>query len=450
MREGKARVPQEKAVGRRRVVHLLSAVVLTALLLAGAVHLPLAEPGVAHARTRSQLQRELEDKRSSLQKAREGIKQAEATKKAALGDIADLDKKIDALEQELERVERERDRAAAELAETRKELERLKAAIEQKRAQLAKAEEDLAAQQVRLNARAASIYKGGEIGYIEAILSTERLVDLVNRLDLLTMLMKQDEEVLSQIKRLKQKVTADKAALHEEENRLSEVETKQVTQTKALNALVAERAGKLDSLADARGAKQAVVKKAEQDKTSWEQQEDQLLNESNSIEAELRRLATAKPKTGSSSGSSSGGSGSGSGGGDAGTVTKGSGQMAWPLNARLSSPFGYRIHPIFKTRKMHTGIDLAAPSGTPIRAADGGTIVFAGWRGGYGKTVIVQHGNGLATLYAHLSSIKVGSGQSVGKGDVVGLVGSTGYSTGPHLHFEVRKNGSPVNPLSYL
>jgi murein DD-endopeptidase MepM/ murein hydrolase activator NlpD len=436
MRKGKARTPGEKGAADIRL-SFLAVVVAAALLLAGAAYLPLLQTPAAQAKTSADLQRELQQKRTGLQQARDGIRQADATKQAALQDIAQLDKTIDALEQELAGIERERDRAAAALAETRRELDLLEKAIEQKRAQLAKAQEDLAAQQVRLNARAASIYKGGEIGYIEALLSTERLVDLVNRLDLLTKLMKQDEEVLTQIKTLRQRVADEKLALQREETRLGEVETRQAEQTRALNALVAERETKLASLDEAKRAKKAVVKKAEEDKDSWEKQENQLLEESKSIEAELRRATAPKPSSGASGGSQA-------------TVSKGTGQMAYPVQGRLSSPYGYRIHPIFKTRKMHTGIDLSAPSGTPIRAADGGTVLFSGWRGGYGKTVIVQHGNGLATLYAHMSAIHVGTGQSVDKGGVLGLVGSTGYSTGPHLHFEVRKNGSPVNPLSYL
>ncbi|MDQ3384960.1 MAG: peptidoglycan DD-metalloendopeptidase family protein [Actinomycetota bacterium] len=118
--------------------------------------------------------------------------------------------------------------------------------------------------------------------------------------------------------------------------------------------------------------------------------------------------------------------------------------------ARLSSPFGPRIHPIFGTARLHAGMDLAAPTGTPIGAAALGTVVTAGVLGGYGNAVVLDHGGGLSTLYAHQSAIAVSVGQVVEPGQVVGLVGSTGYSTGPHLHFEVRVFGRPVDPVNYL
>ncbi len=122
----------------------------------------------------------------------------------------------------------------------------------------------------------------------------------------------------------------------------------------------------------------------------------------------------------------------------------------WPLVGRLSSGFGTRVHPIFGTRRLHTGLDLGGRSGEPIYAAKGGVVISAGWRGGYGNAVVIDHGDGLTTLYAHQSSIAVSAGQSVAIGEVIGYVGSTGWSTGPHLHFELRYNGSPIDPLPYL
>lgn len=121
-----------------------------------------------------------------------------------------------------------------------------------------------------------------------------------------------------------------------------------------------------------------------------------------------------------------------------------------PVPGAVTSGFGPRLHPILGYYRMHTGWDLSAASGTPIASATAGTVILAGWFGGYGTTVVVDHGGGLTTLYAHQSSLAVSYGAAVGAGDVVGYVGSTGLSTGPHLHFEVRVDGNPVDPAGYL
>jgi murein DD-endopeptidase MepM/ murein hydrolase activator NlpD len=122
----------------------------------------------------------------------------------------------------------------------------------------------------------------------------------------------------------------------------------------------------------------------------------------------------------------------------------------WPIQAPITSPYGYRVHPVYGSRRLHAGVDLGAARGTQIASSNDGSVIFAGVQGGYGNTVIVDHGGGITTLYAHLTSFNVSKGQTVGRGDIVGFVGSTGTATGPHLHFEVRVNGGPVNPISYL
>ena len=125
---------------------------------------------------------------------------------------------------------------------------------------------------------------------------------------------------------------------------------------------------------------------------------------------------------------------------------------SWPVPgySRVSSPFGYRIHPVLGVKKLHTGIDIPAPTGTPAVAVANGTVIYSGVQGTYGNTVMIKHDNGLVSLYAHNSSLVVRVGDKVKKGQVVSKIGSTGRSTGPHLHFEIRVNGTAQNPLSYL
>jgi murein DD-endopeptidase MepM/ murein hydrolase activator NlpD len=167
------------------------------------------------------------------------------------------------------------------------------------------------------------------------------------------------------------------------------------------------------------------------DRAAWERALAELEQDSREIEAMLQRLQQtpegrqrlAKPWTG---------------------------KFRMPVTGRISSGYGYRIHPIHKVRKLHTGIDIAAPTGTPIRCGGDGTVVHASRWGGYGNCIIVDHGGGLATLYGHCSRLAVTKGQSVTEGQVIGYVGSTGLSTGPHLHFEVRRDGRPTNPNPFL
>lgn len=130
--------------------------------------------------------------------------------------------------------------------------------------------------------------------------------------------------------------------------------------------------------------------------------------------------------------------------------TVSSGKFSYPINGRLTCKFGWRIHPLWGGRNFHTGIDLAAPYGKPITASDRGEVIFSGWWGGYGKAVVIDHGRGYTTVYGHMSRAYAQAGQSVEKGQTIGLIGSTGYSTGPHLHFEIRVNGKPVDPMQFL
>ncbi len=169
-----------------------------------------------------------------------------------------------------------------------------------------------------------------------------------------------------------------------------------------------------------------LVDRFQRNRQALEEAEDQLTRDSNNIAALIRQRLNV------------------------GVALRGTGVFNIPTDGRLTSNFGYRVHPILGTRRFHAGIDFGAPQGTTIRAADSGVVISAGWQGGYGRTVIIDHGNKLSTLYAHSSRIFVSEGQTVQRGQAIAAVGSTGFSTGPHLHFEVRRNGEPINPLDFL
>ena len=182
-------------------------------------------------------------------------------------------------------------------------------------------------------------------------------------------------------------------------------------------------------------ANKSMIERLKKDKAYYEKTEKELANQSANIQNMIAKLA--KNNAGSSS-----------------RVVVSSTGFIRPISGPITSPFGYRIHPIFKSRIYHSGIDIGGPNGGAIKASNDGKVIYSGWYGGYGKVVILDHGviNGkpITTLYAHMSSISVSNGQMVTKGQTLGREGSTGYSTGPHCHFEVRVNGKPVNPLSYV
>ncbi len=173
----------------------------------------------------------------------------------------------------------------------------------------------------------------------------------------------------------------------------------------------------------------SMINKLKTDRAAYERSERELARQSESLQAMLSAYSNS-------------------------TVRIASGGFLKPIGGSITSPFGWRTHPIFKSRTFHSGIDIGGPNYGSIRASNAGKVIYTGWYGGYGKVVIIDHGivNGkpTTTLYAHMSSIKVGNGQSVTKGQVIGLEGSTGYSTGPHCHFEVRINGRPNNPMNFI
>jgi murein DD-endopeptidase MepM/ murein hydrolase activator NlpD len=404
----------------------IAAVVLGCLLLVGSVAGPLRPPP-AQAVSAAELRQRLEDTRAGFAKIQANIKKADAVKQSAMKDVAALDQYIQATEQDVQDAVDARDAAVKELAAIRANLADVNKALMSKTDELAKTELDLQAQRGWLDYRVVSVYKsGGQLAYLAAFLKPGSISQFLGRIDMMSAILAQDNKVIAQISALKVTVAAEQQALEAEQAQVAAFEQAQKATTVDMKALATQRQNEMNHLESARSAKQKIVEKAESDKAAWTKQEDQLQAESDQITALLKNVSGS------------------------GTAPHGKGVLGWPVNGEVTSGFGYRMHPIFHVRKMHTGVDISAGMGTPIKAAAAGTVIFAGWRGGYGQAVIISHGNGLATLYAHQSKLLVSVGDKVKRGEVIGKVGSTGYSTGPHLHFEVRVNGNPVDPMGYL
>jgi murein DD-endopeptidase MepM/ murein hydrolase activator NlpD len=247
------------------------------------------------------------------------------------------------------------------------------------------------------------------------LLGSRDLNTLMDRRQQLGKVFERDQQLLEALDTRREQVTRKRSAVENQRNDI---------------ALIAQQlAGRRSQFAQQASIQSELVRRLSTQRAAYEAAQRRLAADSKRVSAMIRTIIASEHRYNS---------------------VQGSGRMILPTEGRLSSRFGMRHHPIFKVRKMHTGIDVAARSGTPIRAADDGTVLYAGWYGGYGRCVIVSHGGTLSTLYAHASRLFVTVGQTVKKGDPLAAVGSTGFSTGPHLHFEVRVNGSPVNPLDYL
>jgi murein DD-endopeptidase MepM/ murein hydrolase activator NlpD len=272
--------------------------------------------------------------------------------------------------------------------------------------------------------RAVELYMEGGAGLSSLVFTTADVSEVELGLEYAVEVIADSEALINSLEVLRYQEEQHQLAVEERqaetEELLAGLQSKRADLEDYRAEVEARRAEVATELANA----QALLARVNQDIAEYEGEITALEKESAQIAAELAATQTAGEES--------------------------PGLIGWPINASVSSGFGYRIHPIFGTRKLHTGIDLNAGAGTPIKAAESGTVIMARTWGGYGRAVVIDHGGGLSTLYAHQSSILVSEGQRVARGDVIGYVGCTGYCTGPHLHFETREWGTPVDPMKYL
>lgn len=381
---------------------------------------------------------DLQDQLSTVQgqMAEQAQKKSEA--EAVIGNVFE---KLRVIQENLDAANAQYKSISQELTETERQITRTQAELE-------RAETRLRSREKVLSRRIRDIYMHGQLNYLDVVVGAKDFNDFANRVELLRRIVSSDLELISSIKDERDQINQTKQALEEQRE----------TQAK----LKEEAAAKKEEIAKHKAEQQAILEKAQTDKATAEEAYAELEASSNQIAQMLRdreaarqaaaAAAAAAASSGESGSDSSGDSGSSSGVDDSGYYqpVSGSGQMIWPVNGVITSPFGYREHPIFGRQILHSGIDIGVDYGTPVHAADGGVVVEAGWISGYGYAVVIDHGNGTSTLYGHNESLAVSSGQSVSQGQVIAYAGSTGNSTGPHVHFEVRVGGEPVDPNSYL
>lgn len=340
---------------------------------------------------------------------------------------------IEDVSAKLKQIQADLDAANARLQSIRSRQAEINAQIVQTQNEIVKMEAYLKTRQNVLNRRVRAIYMHGQLNYLEVILGANSFSDFANRVELLKRVIRSDYNLILEIQKQKAAIEAKKAQLEEDKRQL--------------DALAAEAEKTQKEIAAKKVEQQKVLDAAKSNKAAAAQMEQDLNAQLASVRNLIQqRLAAAEAARQAAQQASS----DEGGGGSDDNYVQGTGAMGWPCSGPITSPFGYRTHPIFGTTIFHAGIDIGVDYGTPIHAADSGVVVYSGWISGYGNAVIIDHGGGVSTLYGHNQSLAVSEGQSVSKGSVIAYAGSTGNSTGPHCHFEVDVNGSPVNPMGYL
>ena len=344
---------------------------------------------------------------------------------------SEAEKTIGTVYEQLHAIQIELDTATAELKQVQADRIRLDQDITKTEAELKAAQERLQSREKVFYKRVRDIYINGRLSYLDVVVGSKDFSDFANRMEMLKRILQADMELINTIKTEREEIASKKAKLEADRAKVLELEKVAQEKQTIINQKKAER--------------QAVLERAMNDRDTADRAYNELMASSASITAMLQQRAAERAAAAAAASQGGGG-----GGGATTTWVQGTGQLAAPVNAPITSDFGWRIHPIYGTSRLHAGTDFGVDEGTPVHAADGGVVVEAGWISGYGYTVIIDHGNGMSTLYAHNSDVAVSPGQTVSKGQVVSYSGNTGGSTGPHLHFEVRINGEPTDPMGYL
>ncbi|MBQ8540128.1 MAG: peptidoglycan DD-metalloendopeptidase family protein [Clostridia bacterium] len=380
------------------------AIIVVLALLAG-IFLPTFVQ-VASAKTTAELKKEVEQAKQNKNNAKSQLNNVKAKKASVADEVLSIDSEINRVENEIEATARAIEKSKADLLIREEELKI--------------AEENCMEYDEDFKTRARIMYENGTSSYLEVLLGASSFGDFLSRIEMVREIVEYDRKILGEMKATRDALAQAKAALELEKANL---EAKEVE----LANMKIELGYRLE-------AKQALLDQLYADEAEYAKAYEKAEADEQKIQKELQAQAAREAQNGTQ------------------TKYTGTGKFLWPVPAsqRVTSKYGYRIHPVYKTRKFHAGIDIGAGYGSAIVAAESGTVTTATYGSGYGKYVVVSHGSGLTTLYAHCSSLLVKVGDKVTRGQTIAKVGSTGVSTGNHLHFEVRINGSTTDPLAYV
>ncbi|MCL6591920.1 MAG: peptidoglycan DD-metalloendopeptidase family protein [Firmicutes bacterium] len=348
-----------------------------------------------------------------IQKTQQDITTKKQQEKSVLSNLQKQQKELKQLENNYQRVKSQLNSIQNKVNLTKQELRILQN-------NLMELEQNLQNRRQLLNRRLVIMYKYGVDGYSEILFDAQNFTDLLNRYSAVSYFIKHDLQLLAEIKSMKAVVSAQ----HQKVQAKSKEFESQYREMVSIQNQVAQSQKKMESKVR---LTQQEYNRIQRDRAKLEKALDEYEETSRQIANEIRKREQT-----------------------AGQEILGTGNMIWPVRGRLSSGFGWRVHPVLKQRKYHNGQDIAVPYGTPVLAADSGVVVVSGWQGGYGYFIAIDHGAGISSCYGHNSKLLVEAGDKVTKGQVIAKSGSTGLSTGPHVHFEVRIQGVPVNPLPYL